>query len=134
MNIKATDRDLEYYLSGPKPEYEFRGQEMIGRMLDEYTIAFYYKDPILVWENGERNIKRPDFTLPVYNNAVIVYIPIADESVKHDYKVYKENDIAALFIKDSNLADPDWKQKLYDKLEETYHQPHNFSSDKYKPL
>ena len=134
MNTKTSGRDLDYYLSDPKPHYESKGQEMISQMLDKYGIAFYYKDPILVWENGERKIKRPDFSLPIYNNAVIVYAPVADETVRHDNRVYKENDIAALFIKDSNLAEPNWKQKLYDKLEEIYHQPHIFSADKYQPL
>ena len=103
-------------------------------MLDEYRVAFYYKDPILVWENGERKIQRPDFTLPTYNNAVIIYAPLPDEAVRHDDTVYKENDIAALFINDSNLAAPWWKQELYDTLEAIYHQPHLYSVDRYQPL
>ena len=134
MNAKTADKTLEYYIGKSKPQYKSRGQEAIGQMLDEYAIAFYYKDPILVWENGERKIQRPDFTLPTYNNSVIVYAPTLDEGARHDHNVYKANDIAALFIKDSNLAEPDWKEELYDKLEEIYHQPCIFSADKYQPL
>jgi hypothetical protein len=134
LNTKTTSSDLEYYLGKLQPEYESRGQTKIGRMLDEYSIAFYYKDPILVWENGDRRIKRPDFTLPTYNNTVIQYIPVPDEAAKQNSRVYRENNIAALFIKDSNMAESNWKQELYEKLEEIYHQPHIFSADRYQPL
>ena len=134
MNTMTPDKTLDYYLSAPKPEYESKGQEAIAQMLDEYGIAFYYKDPMLVWENGQRKIQRPDFTLPTYNNAVLVYAPAPDEAVRRDDAVYKENDIAALFINNSNLAAPRWKQQLYDTLEAIYHQPHRFSADRYQPL
>ena len=134
MNTKTPEKTIEYYMGRLQPQYESKGQETIAQMLGDYGIAFYYKDPILVWENGEQRIKRPDFTLPTYNNAVIVYAPVPDEAAKHDNNVYKVNDIAALFIKNSNLAEPNWKQQLYDKLEEIYHQPHIFSAEEYQPL
>ena len=127
------DHDLEYYMGKLEPEYESKGQETIGHMLDEYHIPFFYKSPILVWEDGERRIKRPDFTLSTYNNAVIEYAPVPDEAAREDSRVYKENRIAALFLKDSDITGPDWQQRLYDKLEEIYHQPHNVSIDEYQP-
>jgi len=67
MSTETLSPDLEYYIGKLQPQYESKGQEMIGRMLDQYGIAFYYKDPYLLWENGERKVKRPDFTLPTYN-------------------------------------------------------------------
>ena len=44
MNTRTSDCGLEYYLSDPKPQYESKGQEMIGRMLDKYGIAFYLQN------------------------------------------------------------------------------------------
>jgi len=122
MNTKTSDRDLEYYLSDPKPQYESKGQEMIGRMLDKYGIAFYYKDPYLLWENGERKVKHPDFTLPTYNNAVINYIPKLNQATEQAKDIYRENWTAALFLDDDFLAKPDWQQRLYNELDKIFHQ------------
>jgi hypothetical protein len=132
MKTKTQDHDLEYYMGKLDPEYESEGQEKIGQMLDEYRIPFFYKNPILLWEDDERRIRRPDFTLPTYNNTVIEYAPVSDEASKRDSHIYTENRIAALFLQDSDLTGPDWQQKLYDKLEERYHQPQNFPIDRYQ--
>jgi hypothetical protein len=134
MKTKSQEPNLEYYMGKLEPEYESSGQEAIGRMLDEYRVPFFYQNPILVWEDGERRIKRPDFTLPTYNNTVIEYTPVPDEAAKRDSRVYRENRIAALFLRDCDLTEPDWQQKLYDKLEERYHQPQSFSIDRYQPF
>ena len=122
MNTKTPDKTIEYYLSDPKPQYESKGQEMIGRMLDKYGIAFYYKDPYLLWENGERKVKRPDFTLPTYNNAVINYIPRLNQAAERVKDIYRENWTAALSLDDDFLAKPDWQQRLYNELEKIFHQ------------
>ena len=132
MKTKTQDHDLEYYMGKLGPEYESAGQESIGHMLDEYHIPFFYKIPILVWEDGERRIKKPDFTLPTYNNTVIEYTPVSDETTKRDSSVFEENRVAALFLKDADLTGPHWQQRLYDKLEAIYHQPQVFSSDGYQ--
>ena len=122
MNTKISDKTIEYYLADPKPQYESRGQEMIGQMLDEYHIAFYYKDPYLVWENGQRKVEHPDFTLPTYNNAVINYVSKHNQATERSTEVYRENWIAALFLDDDFLAKPNWQQRLYDELEKIFHQ------------
>ena len=132
MKSKTQDHDLEYYMGKLEPEYESAGQETIAHMLDTYYIPFFYKNPLLVWEDGDRRITRPDFTLPTYNNTVIEYTPAPDETTKRDSHIYKENRIAALFLKDSDITGPHWQQTLYDKLEEIYHQPHNFSINRYQ--
>lgn len=133
MISEKSNPDLEYYMGKLQPQYDSKGQETIGRMLDEYRIPFFYKDPLLVWEDGDRRIKRPDFTLPTYNNTVIEYAPVPDGTAKRDSRVYRENNIAALFLKDSDLAEPNWQQELYEKLEEIYHHPQTFSADRYQP-
>jgi hypothetical protein len=122
MNTRTSDKTIEYYLSAPKPEYESKGQEMIGQMLDEYHIAFDYKEPYLVWENGDRRIRRPDFTLLTYNNVVINYIPRLNQVTERIKDIYRDNWIAALFLDDPFLAKPDWQQRLYNELEKIFHQ------------
>ena len=125
MNTKTLNQDLEYYIGKLQPQYESAGQEKIGRMLDQYGIPFFYKQATLICDNGRRKIWRPDFTLPTYNNAVIEYNPndrrTAGAGSKSD--VYRQNNVAALFLDRSDLAKPDWQQRLYDRLEEIYHQP-----------
>ena len=125
MNTKTLNQDLEYYIGKLQPQYESAGQEKIGRMLDQYGIPFFYKQATLMCDNGRRKICRPDFTLPTYNNAVIEYNPndrgTDSDGSKSD--VYRHNNVAALFLVRSDLAKPDWQQRLYDRLEEIYHQP-----------
>ena len=125
MSTKTLSPDLEYYIGKLQPQYESDGQAKIGRMLDQYGIAFFYKQATLICDNGRRTILRPDFTLPTYNNAVIEYSPndhcTAGAGSKSD--VYRQNNVAALFLDRSDLAKPDWQQRLYDRLEEMYHQP-----------
>lgn len=123
--------NLDYYVGKLKPEYESTGHTKIGDVLDEYGIPFFYKEPLLVWENQQRRIRRPDFTLPTYNNAVIEYISNPNQSADRAKSIYRENNIAALFLNEQNLAEPNWKQRLYEKLEEIYHQPMNYLANSY---
>jgi hypothetical protein len=97
-------------------------------MLDQYGIPFFYRQPILICENGRRKIHRPDFTLPTYNNTVIEYDPDrnGDARARHPLptdNVYRQNGIAALFLDRSDLAPASWQQQLCDRLEEAYQQP-----------
>ena len=41
MKTKTQDLDLEYYMGKLEPEYESRGQEAIGHLLDEYRRISY---------------------------------------------------------------------------------------------
>jgi hypothetical protein len=132
MKTKTPEPDLEYYMGKLDPEYESKGQAEIGRMLDDLHIPFYYKEPLLLWKDGQRKIHRPDFTLPTYNNAVIEYTPVKELLVEHLKTVYRENNIAALFVDESDLLEPGWQQRLYDKLEEIYHRPTNHSTPRYR--
>ena len=95
MSTKTLSPDLEYYIGKLQPQYESEGQEMIGRMLDEYEIPFFYKQATLICENGRRTIWRPDFTLPTYNNTVIEYNPNGRFSSGANSKsdVYRQNGI-----------------------------------------
>ena len=124
MSTETLGPDLEYYIGKLQPQYESQGQARIGRMLDQYGIPFFYRQATLVCDNGHRTIWRPDFTLPTYNSAVIQYCPNgAGPNAGSKSDLASRNNIAALFLKDSDLAAPDWQQRLYDRLEEMYHQP-----------
>jgi hypothetical protein len=125
MSTRTPSADLEYYLGKLQPQYDSEGQAMIGRMLDEYGIPFFYKQATMVFDNGHRTIWRPDFTLPTYNNAVIQYCPSNNGSPIATSKsdLAKGNNIAALFLNGSDLVGPDWQKRLYDRLEELYHEP-----------
>ena len=125
MRTEIPSRGLEYYLGKLQPQYESKGQAKIGRMLDEYGIPFFYKQATMVCDNGRRTIWRPDFTLPTYNNAVIQYCQNGEgwPNTGSRSDLARRNNIAALFLKDSDLTGPDWQKRLYDRLEELYHQP-----------
>ena len=125
MTTETPSRDLEYYLGKLQPPYESEGQANIGRMLDEYGIPFFYKQATMVLDNGHRTIWRPDFTLPTYNNAVIEYHPNGEgcPNVGNKSDLARRNNIAALFLNESDLVGPDWQKRLYDRLEELYHEP-----------
>ena len=100
-------------------------------MLPYNPIPFFYKEPLLVWEDGQRKIRRPDFTLPTYNNTVIGYTPVKDLSTERYKSVYSENNIAALFLEEHDLLEPGWQQRLYDKLEEIYHRLPAYLGDRH---
>ncbi len=125
MIAGATSENLEYYMGRLEPAYESAGQQEIARMLDEYRIPSLYRQPTLIRDNGRRTIWRPDFTLPTFDNMVIEYgadrIQPRGRDTRSD--IYSQNDIAALFLDDSDLARPNWRQQLYDRLQELYSQP-----------
>jgi hypothetical protein len=125
MSTKTLSPDLEYYVGKLQPQYDSEGQAKIGRMLDEHGIPFFYKQATMVCDNGHRTIWRPDFTLPTYNAAVIEYSPngACSAGAGSESDLARQNNIAALFLNDSDLACPDWQKRLYDWLEEMYQQP-----------
>lgn len=94
-------------------------------MLDRYGVPFFYRQPVLICANGRRSIQRPDFTLPTYNNAVLEYDPENDTNpaVAGRSDIYRQNGIAALVLRPSDLATPHWQERLHDRLEKTYRQP-----------
>ena len=125
MIAGTISENLDYYMGKLEPAYESAGQREIARMLDEYRIHFFYKQPMLIRDHGRRTIWRPDFTLPTFGNMVIEYgadrTQPSGRATKGD--VYSQNGIAALFLDDSDLARPNWRQQLYDRLQELYSQP-----------
>ena len=134
MRTETPSPNLDYYIGRPEPPYDSAGQAEIGHMLDRYGIPFFYKQPVLICQNGHRTIWRPDFILPTYNSLVIEYDSTRhgafDAASRHTRRdSYRLNGIAALFLEPSHLAQPDWQQRLYDQLEQSYHEPLAFLRD-----
>ena len=128
MTAKPAAPNLDDCIGRLQPLYDSAGQAEIGRMLDRYGIPFFYKQPTLICDNGRRTVWRPDFTLPTYNSIVIEFDPaphraLANSSHPSRREVYRLNGIEALFLDPSDLARPNWQQRLYDQLEKSYHQP-----------
>ena len=131
MSTKTLDPDLEYYIGKLHIDFESAGQAKIASMLDKYGIPFFYKQPTLVTDNSQRKILYPDFTLPTYNNTVIEYISNNNINKSTNKKtIYKQNDIASLFLNNSELTKPNWQEQLYDKLEDMYHKPLSYHGSK----
>ena len=128
MKGPISETNLEYYVGKLEPAYESLGEQKIGRTLDQYGIPFFYKQPTLVYENGRRELWYPDFTLPTFDDMVIEYSGRHHQNKviippERKQEVYRQNDIPALFLKPADLARPDWVEKLYETLGNTYHRP-----------
>ena len=77
----------------------------IGRALDRYDVPFFYRQPRLIYDQGQHDIWRPTYTLPTYDALVVEY---ADPNSGVDYaqrqSVYRFNGIqdpqlhASLFL------------------------------------
>ncbi len=127
MNVQTAEPSLEYYVGKLQPQYESDGHARIARMLDQYGIPFFYKQPVLIFQNGGRSVVHPDFTLPTYNNLVIDYNPHNSRSarVSDNSDAYTANNITTLILRQDDLAGHHWQQRLYDRMEKIYHGPLN---------
>lgn len=117
MQTTANYATLDYMLRTPEPPYQLPEHRIIGSMLNNYGIPFLYRQPTLVYEQGERTIWKPDFTLPSHHTMVIDYLP-PDKEYMHRYKqqIYTINDILALAIRHYDLTHTDWDTMLQRKI------------------
>ena len=67
---------LEDQLDILDPPYQTNQELNIGRVLDQYGIPFFYKQPTVVMDpqTKQNEIWKPSFTLPQYGCSVIDYI------------------------------------------------------------
>jgi len=104
--------------------YPYKSQEhkSIGDTLKNYGIPFFYKQPVLVVENGKRSIEYTDFFLPTYNGLAIDYIIESNSAIfRRKKNVYQDNQIPAVLVGKKDLRKPNWQKQLYQKLEGVYH-------------
>jgi hypothetical protein len=74
LKNKIKDEQLDEKLTELNPPYESKEELMIGRLLDQYGIPFFYKQPTIVYNQGKNEIWKPTFTLLSYGGLVIDYV------------------------------------------------------------
>ena len=118
MKIDVEDQKLESMLTELEPPYESKEEAMIGRLLDKYGMPFFYKQPVIIYDQGRNNIWYPTFTLPQYGCAVIDYINDSRKSVLEDrLNIYRYNQIPATVLGPKDLDKPNFRRELYEKLQ-----------------
>ena len=103
--------------------YPYQSQEhkTIADTLSSYGIPFFYKQPMLVIQNGQRMIEYSDFFLPTYKGLAIDYIVESNSGVfRRKKNVYQDNQIPAVLISKKDLRRQGWQKQLYHKLESVY--------------
>ena len=120
MKNEIKDEQIDEKLTELDPPYESKEELMIGRLLDQYGIPFFYKQPTIVYNQDRNEIWKPTFTLLSYGGLVIDYIPNTgnDNANQIDIKrqIYKYNQIPATVLGPPDLDKPNWQKTLYDKL------------------
>jgi hypothetical protein len=122
------ETSLDEKLKALEPAYQSEAERQIGRMLDRYGIPFFYRQPMLIYDQGQNQIWEPSFALPGYDGLVIDYIRPAynhelHDDTEHRKQVYQDNQIPAVLITPMDMQGPDWQRDLYRKLQQTYRQP-----------
>ena len=111
-------RALEDELDALDLPYETGQERKIGRVLDQYGIPFFYKQPTVILnpDSGNNEIWKPSFTLPQYGCLVIDYVMNPQEQDKI-IQTYRYNQIPAVVLGPEDLDRPHWQQNLYSKMQ-----------------
>jgi len=64
--LRNPTEELEDKLTELDPPYESLEEFQIGRMLDQYGIPFFYRQPTVVYHQGQNEIWQPSLTLSSY--------------------------------------------------------------------
>ena len=114
------------------PPYESKEELDIGRMLDQYGIPFFYKQATVIYDQGQNEIQKPSFTLYPYGGLVIDYVPGSGDNQKDELlrreQLYRYNQIPAVLLGPRDLAEPNWQELLYGKLEQMYSRTSDMAS------
>ena len=120
--MKGKD-ELADMLTELDPPYESKEELQIGRMLDQYGIPFFYKQPTIVYDGKANEVHKPSFTIFSYGGTVIDYIAGSDEDRMHRQQLYRYNQIPAVVLGPKSLTGNNWQQSLYEKLQQASRQP-----------
>lgn len=133
--MRSQTRELTDRLTDLDPPYESVEDRKIGRMLDQYGIPFFYRQPTVVFQDGRNEICKPAFTLSNYGGLVVDYVPGAEQLQGQEAltkeQVYRYNQIAAVVLGPPDLDKPNWDKDLYAELEQLYR--HVLDPMKYTP-
>jgi hypothetical protein len=117
---------LEDMLTELDPPYESKEELQIGRVLDQYGIPFFYRQATIIYHEGKNDIWKPSFTVYPYDGLVIDYVPDTEQGQNDELlrkeKIYRYNQIPAVLLGPKDLAEPNWEELLYGKIEKTYKQ------------
>jgi hypothetical protein len=119
-----TEEKLEDMLTELDPAYESKEELKIGRMLDQYGIPFFYKQAMIVYDQGKNEIWKPSFTVYPYGDLVVDYVAgseqgQSDERLRKE-QVYRYNQIPAVLLGPKDLTEPNWEEMLYKRIEQAY--------------
>lgn len=111
------DNYLTDKLETVEPRYQNKGEEEIGQILDSYGLPFLYKQPTIIYNEGENEIWEPSFTLPQYGCGVVDYINSPEQSQLEDrIEVYRYNQIPATVLGPKDLDKRNFESELYDRI------------------
>jgi hypothetical protein len=132
--VRIITPPLEDRFAQSRRRFESKEKAAIAQMLDNYGIPFFYKQPTLINESGQKTIEYVDFFLPTYNGLSLDYVVDAkSKTYLHKEQVYTQNRMQAVLITRRDLYKKDWQSTLYKKLERLYHRrPVYRSSGSYK--
>ena len=129
--MKRND-ELEDMLTELDPPYETMDELKVGRMLDQYGIPFFYKQPTIIYNEGKNEVWKPSFTMFSYGGAVIDYVPGHEKEPRlNQEKLYRYNQIPAVVVGPKDLDKPGWEASLYGRLEQAYERA--FDAARYLP-
>lgn len=106
------------------PPYESVEELKIGRLLDQYGIPFFYKQPMVIYNEGKNEIWKPSFTLYSYGGLVIDYAPSPRKDQQDELlpkeQIYRYNQIPVVLLGPKDLMRPKWEEVLYERLEQVH--------------
>jgi len=120
--MKTITPILEDRLDTLKQRFDSKEKAAIADMLNSYGIPFFYKQPTLVNDNGQKTIEYVDFFLPTYNGLAIDYVVDTKSKIYlRKEQIYTQNQMQAVLLTRSDFYDKSWQSTLYKKLERLYH-------------
>ena len=132
--MKTINPALEQRIERSRHRFESKEKAAIAEMLQSYGIPFFYKQPTLINENGQKTIEYVDFFLPTYNGLAVDYVVDTKSKIYlHKEQIYTQNQMQAVLVTRRDFYDKSWQSRLYKKLEQIYHKrPVYRSSGSYK--
>jgi hypothetical protein len=134
--LRSQTEELEDRLTDLDLPYESMEELQISRVLDHYGIPFFYRQPTIVYNEGQNELWTPSFTLSSYGGLVVDYVPGSGQPQTPDAltkeRIYRYNHIPAVVLGPPDLDKPHWDQQLYEKLQRAYREITD--STRYEPI
>jgi len=120
--MKTITPTLDDRVAQSRRRFESKEKAAIAEMLDSYGIPFFYKQPTLVHDNGQKTIEYVDFFLPTYNGLAIDYVVDTKSKIYlHKEQIYTQNQMQAVLLTRRDFYDKSWQSTLYKKIERLCH-------------